>query len=98
MIIVHVVPFDIHKMAIPFLAIQPNDDFIQGGELKLNTPTEIYTASEHVIYMETEHGNHLGFYEGGLFDAFTNKTSYTYPARVAVTFFETIVSFEQSCD
>jgi hypothetical protein len=44
-----------------------------------------------MFYMETKYGNHFGFYEGSLLDAFKNQTSYTYPAKLATEFFETIL-------
>ena len=57
---------------------------------------EEYTQNPNVIYVEPEYGNHFGFYEGGLFELFTNKTSYTYPAKVALEFFSIILD-EKSC-
>ena len=91
----HYSAFDIRRMCIPFLAMQPRDDFIQGGDVRGNTPLDKYTESVNTIYMETQRGNHLGFFEGtGFFDAFSNTTSYTYPARVAAQFFKTIIEYK----
>ena len=53
---------------------------------------EEYTSNPYVIYVEPEFGNHFGFYEGGLFQVFSNKTSYTYPAKVALEFFNIILN------
>jgi predicted alpha/beta-fold hydrolase len=80
----HYSAFDIDKLRIPIVAIQPIDDFIQGNDIRGNIPLDKYTASPTVLYMETSHGNHLGFYEGGVLEAFSNDTSYTYPPRVAI--------------
>ena len=40
--------------------------------------------------METEYGGHIGFIEGSIFEAFTSKTCYLYPARIALIFFDYI--------
>jgi predicted alpha/beta-fold hydrolase len=40
-----------------------------------------------MIYMETTYGSHIGFIEGGFFEAFSSDRCYSYPARVALTFF-----------
>ena len=44
--------------------------------------------------MEPEYGNHFGFFEGGIFEIFSNKTSYTYPAKLASEFFRIILDEE----
>lgn len=46
----------------------------------------------NILYMETKYGNHFGYYEGDLFDAFTNNASYTYPAKIASQFFGTVLT------
>ena len=55
---------------------------------------EEYTRNPNVIYMEPEYGNHFGFFEGGIFEIFSNKTSYTYPAKLALEFFRIILDEE----
>jgi predicted alpha/beta-fold hydrolase len=40
-----------------------------------------------MIYMETTHGSHIGFIEGGLLEAFSSDRCYTYPAKIALAFF-----------
>ena len=42
--------------------------------------------------MEPKYGNHFGFYEGPLMEAFSNKISYIYPAKVATAFFRAVES------
>jgi hypothetical protein len=63
-----------------------------------NINLERVTANPNLIYLEPMHGNHFGFYEGPLSAAFTNTTSYTYPARLAVTFFNTIIDHQREGD
>jgi hypothetical protein len=48
--------------------------------------------------VEPQFGNHFGFYEGGIFEAFSNKTSYTYPAKVATEFFAVILEELSAAD
>ena len=55
---------------------------------------EEYTRNPNVIYMEPEYGNHFGFFEGVIFEIFSNKTSYTYPAKLALEFFRIILDEE----
>ena len=52
---------------------------------------ERFIDNPNTIFMETPHGNHFGFYEGPLIAAFHNTTSYTYPAKLAIEFFNAIV-------
>ena len=52
---------------------------------------EEYTLNPNVIYVEPEYGNHFGFMEGSLLESFSNKTSYTYPAKIALEFFNLIL-------
>ena len=40
--------------------------------------------------METDYGGHIGYVEGSLFEAFTSKTCYLYPAKIALLFFNLI--------
>jgi len=49
------------------------------------------TANPHIVLMEPRAGNHFGFYEGGLLQAFSCEDTYTYPARAAKAFFDTIL-------
>lgn len=43
--------------------------------------------------MEPSKGNHFGFYEGSLLQAFDARNdSYTYPAKVSTVFFRTVES------
>ena len=74
----------IQTMPVPFLSLQPRDDPLHNYS---SLDVTNYTVNQRVIFMETSHGNHFGFYEGSsIFDAFRNTTSYTYPARVALSF------------
>ena len=91
----HYSSYNMNQMKIPFLAIQPKDDFIQGNNIANNLPIDKYVTSPAVILMTTQYGNHLGFYEGGLWDALSNQTSYTYPGKVALSFFESIIANEK---
>ena len=60
--------------------------------MDLGIDLEKYTSNPNVIFLETSHGNHFGFYEGGFCSAFSNTSSYTYPPRVALAFLEEIFS------
>lgn len=60
----------------------------------MNIDVEVYKTNPNIIYFEPKYGNHFGFYEGPLRTAFSNSTSFTYPAKVATEFFETILSRE----
>mmetsp|Transcript_15210 Transcript_15210/g.14617 ORF Transcript_15210/g.14617 Transcript_15210/m.14617 type:complete len:430 (-) Transcript_15210:701-1990(-) len=77
---------------VPFLALQPRDDPLHQRDVRNHLMVEEYTINPNVIYVEPEYGNHFGFYEGGLFELFSNKTSYTYPAKVAIEFFNIILN------
>eukprot|EP00602_Paraphysomonas_sp_CaronLab_P005130 CAMPEP_0185033208 /NCGR_PEP_ID=MMETSP1103-20130426/21976_1 /TAXON_ID=36769 /ORGANISM="Paraphysomonas bandaiensis, Strain Caron Lab Isolate" /LENGTH=328 /DNA_ID=CAMNT_0027569409 /DNA_START=231 /DNA_END=1215 /DNA_ORIENTATION=- len=75
----------------PVLLLQPQDDPLHQDCVDKNIPVDVVTSNPHVIYMETSHGNHIGFVEGPLFEAFTNSNCYSYPAKVAAVFFQTII-------
>jgi hypothetical protein len=60
------------------------------GDATSNFDISIYERNPNIVYMETKFGSHFGFYEGPLQQAFSSKTCYTYPAKVATVFFETI--------
>jgi predicted alpha/beta-fold hydrolase len=77
---------------IPILVIQPADDPFHQGSAKINNYAEDFVRCHwRLIYVETKRGNHFGFVEGGLWEAFTNVKSYTYPARCSLVFFEEIL-------
>ena len=78
-------------ISIPFLALQPRDDPLHQGDERISLVQKEYTQNPNVIYVEPQYGNHFGFYEGGLTQAFSSRTSYTYPAKVAVEFFDAIL-------
>lgn len=80
----------IKDMKLPYLAIEPSDDPVYGNEVLTHIPVQNYCRSPFVIFMMPSHGNHLGFFEGSLFTCFSNTTSYTYPAKVAISFFNSI--------
>ncbi len=60
------------------------------GRVRDNIALDKLAENPHLIYLEPREGNHFGFYEGPLSQAFSNSTSYTYPARLAVAFFGAI--------
>lgn len=82
------------RLTIPYLALQPRDDPLHQSKPRDNVQIENFYQNPHVIYIEPFHGNHFGFYEGSLFELFTNTTSYTYPARVAIEFFQALADWE----
>lgn len=82
-------------ISVPFLALQPRDDPLHQGDARISVVKEEYTRNQNVIYVQPEKGNHFGFYEGPLMQAFSNKTSYTYPGRIALEFFEAILQNDQ---
>ena len=49
------------------------------------------TSNPNILFMEPQHGNHFGFYEGPLSEAFSCEATYTYPAKVARAFFDCII-------
>lgn len=75
----------------PIMAIQPRDDPLHCGKVRSNIPVSRLVLNENIMYVEPSTGNHFGFYEGDLWDAFSNKTSYTWPARCAVAFFDRLI-------
>ena len=54
------------------------------------------TSNPNIIFMETKYGNHFGFYEGSLSDAFSSEGTYTYPAKVARAFCDCIVTAREA--
>lgn len=66
------------------------------GRVRENICLDKVTCNPNLIYLEPQHGNHFGFYEGRLRSAFSNTSSYTYPARLAITFFNTIIEEERN--
>jgi len=82
---------EIQQMPVPFLALLASDDPLYTAGMDKTK----YTANSNVLLMETSHGNHLGFYEGDIFQAFTNTVSYTYPAKLALLFSNSILHFDQ---
>lgn len=60
------------------------------GNARENCHVNDFYSNPNTIYLETYYGNHFGFYEGSIFQAFSNTTSYTYPAKVALEFFNVV--------
>jgi predicted alpha/beta-fold hydrolase len=67
-----------------------NEVSLSCGQGKLHDFIDVpkLTKNSNIVVLEPSHGNHFGFYEGRLLHAFTNVSSYTYPAKVAAEFFE----------
>jgi predicted alpha/beta-fold hydrolase len=64
----------IQDMPIHFLALNASDDplyLYSHGTPKDGMHLDKYTENSNVMYVETSHGNHFGYYEGGLFNAFS---------------------------
>jgi hypothetical protein len=38
--------------------------------------------------METAHGSHIGFIEGNISEIYSSENCYSYPAKVALEFFD----------
>ena len=76
---------------IPLLALQPFDDPLHLGRVREHVQVDDFVKNENIIYYEPEYGNHFGFYEGSLWNMFSNTTSYTYPSKLAVEFFNAII-------
>jgi len=77
-------------IGVPFLIIQPRDDPLHNGKVREHVAVNDLSSNPHIVYFEPCYGNHFGFYEGSIFEALSNKTSYTYPAKCAVEFFDTV--------
>eukprot|EP01040_Poterioochromonas_malhamensis_P013271 gene13271-14576_t len=86
--------FNFEDISVPLLAIQPADDPLHMGQVRNNIQLDRVIANPNVIYLESKYGNHFGFYEGAVTEAFSNKTSYSYPPRVAMEFFKTVVEHQ----
>lgn len=85
----------LHKIDIPFVAIQPADDplyLYSHGRVEHGIDLKHYVSNPNVFFMQPSHGNHFGFYLGPLLEAFSNQESYTFPAKVAATFIECLES------
>ena len=87
---------DFSSLGLPLLALQPRDDPLHLGRVRENICPEQVAASPQVLYVESKYGNHFGFYEGGLLEAFQSRSSYTYPARLAAEFFEVVLEEEEA--
>lgn len=89
---------DMKNMSLPYLAIQPGDDPVYGNDVKGNIPTQLYTESEHVIFMVPSHGGHGAFSEGSLIGHLrwqrSNEGTGSWPPRVAAAFFDHIIEQE----
>lgn len=84
----------IHSTAgieVPLLTVQPFDDPLHLGRVREHVQVDDFIMNDNVIFYEPEYGNHFGFYEGSLPKMFTNKTSYTFPSKLAIEFFNTII-------
>ena len=88
--------FRIGELSVPTLLIQPQDDPLHGEFLEENIDIDLYTENENIIFYSPQYGNHFGFYEGGIFEAFSNNSCYTYPAKVALAFFRTLLEQERA--
>ena len=78
------------RFRVPYLALQPKDDPLHQGKQREHINVEAFSQNPFLIYMETQFGNHFGFYEGNLMEVFQSKSCYTYPAKVAVEFFQQV--------
>jgi predicted alpha/beta-fold hydrolase len=76
---------------IPLLAVQPADDPLHLGRVREHVQVDDFITNNNVVYYEPEYGNHFGFYEGSLWKMFSNSDSYTFPAKLALEFFNTII-------
>jgi predicted alpha/beta-fold hydrolase len=82
---------------VPFVAIQPTDDplyYCSHGKVEDGIAIKEYVKNPNVFFLKPSHGNHFGFYEGPLSQAFSNTTSYTYPPNVAMVVIQTIRLFK----
>jgi len=78
------------SICIPTLIIQPLDDPLHSGQVKEHIDIAALVSNPLVMYLQPEYGNHFGFYEGPLMGAFSNTTSYTYPAKLAKEYFDVL--------
>jgi len=78
-------------ISVPLLAVQPLDDPLHLGRVREHVQVDDFISNHNVIYYEPEYGNHFGFYEGSLWKMFSNKSSYTFPAKLALEFFNSII-------
>lgn len=77
---------------IPMLLVQPLDDPLHSNDLAHTININSYLTNNNIIYYQPEFGNHFGFYEGPLYQAFSNESCYQYPPRLAAEFFNTILT------
>lgn len=57
-----------------------------------NLPVPDIITNCNIIFMETDHGNHLGYVEGGLLESISHRnTNYSYPTKLALIFFNEIL-------
>lgn len=81
----------------PLLIMQPLDDPLHQPIMKNNQISlkclniNYYIDNHNIIYYQPKYGNHFGFYQDSLLNAFSNKTSYTYPAKVCTEYFNEIL-------
>jgi predicted alpha/beta-fold hydrolase len=52
-------------------------------------------SNPNIFYVETKYGNHFGFYEGYLWEMFSSKTCYSYPAKLVIEFFGTLLEKDE---
>jgi predicted alpha/beta-fold hydrolase len=86
------VAVDIDAIDFPLLLLQPSDDPLLQGKFHGLIDIKDCMKNPNVVILETSHGNHFGFYEGPLRTAFSNSTCYTYPAKVALQYFNIVSS------
>ena len=65
------------------------------GAVRENIKVDRLVENPNIIFMEPRRGNHFGFYEGGLLEAFSCERTYSYPPRVALSFFKSIIAHQQ---
>ena len=88
--------FQINEIDVPTLMIQPQDDPLHYKFMHQNIRPEYFCCNDNFIFYHPPFGNHFGFYEGSLNEAFTNTTSYTFPAKLGLAFFHKIISDKMS--
>lgn len=79
-----------NKICVPCLIIQPLDDPLHSGKVAEHIDIPDLISNPLVVYVQPQYGNHFGFYEGPLLSAFSNTTSYTYPAKLAKEYFDAL--------
>ncbi len=84
--------FGVNHITVPTLIIQPQDDPLHYKFIHDNVKADYFCCNENFIFYQPPYGNHFGFYEGDLYEAFSNTTSYTFPAKIGLAFFESVIS------